>query len=169
MVSTKVDKMKNGRNGSTVHYKTELVTFVDPMGLMIEAPTVRAMNPAELEKHKAKKPLKPDLAAENATGADAIAKLERDLPDVLNALRKIEKPTLLRDFAPMLDPTEDDADTKDEEKGTPFNSRIRRLQRLIGTAKSPGILDPFTAPRTGGRTSPHRLMPITAAAEEDPA
>src|SRR5215472_8065764 len=112
--------MKNGPDGFAVHYKTELVTFEDPMGLMIEAPTVRTMTAAELEKHKAKKPLKPDLAAENATGADAIAKLERDLPDVLNALRKIEKPTLLRDFAPMLDPTEDDADAKDEEKGDPI-------------------------------------------------
>jgi hypothetical protein len=69
----------------------------------------------------------------------------------------------------MLDPTVDDADAKDENKGTPFMSRIRRLQRLIGTATLPGILAPFTAPRTPGKTSPHRLMPITTAAEEDRA
>jgi hypothetical protein len=115
---------------------------------------------AELEKYKAKAPPKPDLAAENATDAAAIAKLERDAPDVLRALRKITEPTLLRDFAPMLDATADGADAKDEEKGTPLTSRIRRLNRLIGDAKSPGILAPFTAPRTGGRTSPHRLIPI---------
>ena len=69
----------------------------------------------------------------------------------------------------MLDATADGADEKDEEKGTPFNSRIRRLQRLIGTATSPGILAPFTAPRTGGKTSPHRLMPIALSAEADAA
>jgi hypothetical protein len=168
VVSTKVEKMKNGPDNFTVRYKTQLVTLVDPSGLLIEAPAVRAMTAAELEEHKAKKPLKPDVAAENATGATAIAKLERDAPDVLRALRQITKPMLLREIAPMLDATADDADTKDEEKGTPFNSRIRRLQRLIGTATSPGILAPFTAPRTGGKTSPHRLMPITTATDEDP-
>jgi hypothetical protein len=96
-------------------------------------------------------------------------KLERDAPDVLRALRQLTKPMLLREIAPMLDATADDAATKDEEKGTPFNSRIRRLQRLIGTAASPGILAPFTAPRTGGRTSPHRLIPIALSAEADTA
>ena len=170
VVSTKVEKMKNGPDGFTVHYKTELVAFdTDEMGQPIKAPTVRAMTAAELEKHKAKKPLKPDVAAENATGATAIAKLERDAPDVLNALQKITKPTLLREIAPMLDATADDADTKDEEKGTPYASRIRRLNRLIGDAKSPGILAPFTASRTGGRTSPHRLIPIVLSTEPDPA
>jgi hypothetical protein len=169
VVSTKVEKMKNGPDGFTVQYKTQLVTFVDPEGLMIEAPTVRAMTAAELEEHKAKKPLKPDVAGENATGAEAIAKLERDAPDVLRALRQIAKPTLLREIAPLLDATADDADRKDEEKRTPLASRIRRLNRLIGDTKSPGVLAPFTARRTGGRTSPHRLMPISSAANEDPA
>jgi hypothetical protein len=169
VVSTKVEKMKNGPDNFTVRYKTQLVTLVDPSGLLIEAPAVRAMTAAELEEHKAKKPLKPDVAAENATGATAIAKLERDAPDVLRALRQIAKPTLLREIAPLLDATADDADRKDEEKGTPLASRIRRLNRLIGDTKSPGILAPFTAPRTGGRTSPHRLMPIATVAEDNPA
>jgi hypothetical protein len=165
VVSTKVEKMKNGPDNFTVRYKTQLVTLVDPSGLLIEAPTVRAMTAAEQEKHKAKTPPKPDVAGENATDAMAIAKLERDAPDVLRALRQITKPTLLREIAPLLDATADGADEKDEEKGSPFNSRIRRLNRLIGDAKSPGILAPFTAPRTGGRTSPHRLMPIALSAE----
>lgn len=65
----------------------------------------------------------------------------------------------------MLAETKDEADLKDEEKGTPFASRIRRLGKLIGTPKAPGILAPFTAPRTGGRTSPHRLIPITPLTE----
>jgi hypothetical protein len=169
VISTHVDKMKNGPDGFTVQYKTQLVTFADPEGRIVEAPTVRAMTAAELEEHKAKKPLKPDVARENATGVEAIAKLERDALDVLKALRRITKPTLLRDFAPMLDATADGADEKDEERGTPFNSRIRRLQRLIGNATSPGILAPFTAPRTGGKTTPHRLMPITTPTKEDPA
>lgn len=170
VVSTYVEKMKNGPNGFTVRYKTELVAFdEDEMGLPIEAPTVRAMTEEELEQHTSKAPPKPDLAAENATDAAAIAKLERDAPDVLRALREITKPMLLREIAPMLDATEDGADIKDEEKGTPLASRIRRLTRLIGTAQSPGILAPFTAPRTGGKTSPHRLMPIgTAAGEAHP-
>jgi hypothetical protein len=68
---------------------------------------------------------------------------------------------LLREIVPMLDATADGADEKDEEEGTPYNSRVRRLTRLIGTPKSPGILAPFTVPRTGGRTSPHRLIPIS--------
>jgi hypothetical protein len=125
------------------------------------------MTAAELEEHKAKRLPKPDVAAENATDAVAIAKLKRDAPDVLKALRKITKPTLLREIAPMLDPTADGADEKDEEKGTPLASRIRRLNRLIGDTKSPGILAPFTAPRAGGRTSPHRLLPIAASTLED--
>jgi AAA domain len=169
VVSTHVEKMKNGPDNFTVRYKTQLVTLVDPSGLLIEAPAVRAMTAAELEEHKAKRVPPADVAAENATDGAAIAKLERDAPDVLNALQKITKPMLLREIAPMLDPTADDADTKDEEKGTPYASRIRRLNRLIGDAKSPGVLAPFTAPRTGGRTSPHRLMPISSAADEDPA
>ena len=161
VVSTYVEKMKNGPDGFTVRYKTELVVFDrDAMGLPIEAPTVRAMTAVELEQHQSKTPPNPDLAAENATGSAAIAKLERDAPDVLAALRKINEPTLLREIAPMLDATADGADAKDEDKGTPLASRIRRLNRLIGDAKSPGILAPFTAPRTVGKTSPHRLMPI---------
>ena len=124
------------------------------------------MSAAELEAHKAKRPPKPDVAAENATDAVAMAKLERDAPDVLEALRTITKPMLLREIAPMLDATADGADEKDEEKGTPYNSRIRRLNRLIGDGKSPGVLAPFTAPRTGGRTTPHRLMPIAMAEGE---
>jgi len=161
VVSTHVEKMKNGPDGLTVRYKTELVTFMDHQaGLLTKAPVVRAMSAAELEQLKAKSPPKPDVAAENATDAPAIAKLERDAPDVLRALRKITKPTLLREIAPMLDATENGADAKDEEKGTPFNFRIRRLTRLIGTPTAPGILAPFTAPRKGGRTAPHRLMPI---------
>jgi hypothetical protein len=125
------------------------------------------MTAAELDEHKGKSPPRPDVAAENATDAVAIAKLERDAPDVLRALRQITKPMLLREIAPMLDPTGDDADAKDEEKGTPLASRIRRLNRLIGDAKSPGILAPFTAPRTGGRTSPHRLIPIAPSTLEE--
>jgi len=125
------------------------------------------MTAAEVEEHESKRVPKPDLAAENATDAAAIAKLERDALDVLEALRKITKPMLLREIAPMLDATADGADEKDEEKGTPLASRIRRLNRLIGDAKSPGILAPFTAPRTGGKISPHRLMPILLAAAED--
>ena len=125
------------------------------------------MTAAEVEEHKAKKPPKPGLAAENATDAAAIAKLERDAPDVLTALRKITEPTLLRDFAPMLEATADGADEKDEEKGTPLASRIKRLQRLIGSATSPGILAPFTAPRTRGKTEAYRLMPIAPAAVGD--
>jgi hypothetical protein len=112
----------HGPDGFTIQYKTELVAFdTDELGQPIKAPTVRAMTAVELEKHKAKKPLKPDVAAENATDAAAIGKLERDAPDVLRALREITKPTLLRDFAPTLDATADGADEKDEEKGTPFN------------------------------------------------
>ena len=65
----------------------------------------------------------------------------------------------------MLDATADDADAKDEEKGTPYASRIRRLQRMIGNPNAPGILAPFTAQRTGKRTEPYRLMPITTVAE----
>ena len=168
VVWTKVEKMKNGPDGFTVQYKTELVTFVDPTGLIIEAPTVRAMTTVELEQHKAKRPPKPDEAAENATDAVAIAKLERDAPDVLRALRTLDKPMLLREIAPMLDATADDADSTDEEKGTPLASRIRRLNRLIGDAKSPGVLAPFTAPRTRGRTSPHRLIPIVPAPRKIP-
>jgi hypothetical protein len=162
VVSTHVEKMKNGPDGVTVHYKAELATFFGKdTGLMIQAPIVRAMSAAELEAHKAKKPPKPDLAAENATDAPAIANLA---PDVLNALRKITKPTLLREIAPMLDATADGADAKDAEKGTPLTSRIKRLQRLIGSATSPGVLAPFTAPRTPGKTSAYRLMPIGIAA-----
>ena len=168
MVSTYVEKMKNGPDGFAVRYKTELVAFdTDEMGRPIKAPTVRAMTAAELEEHKSKTPPKPDVAAENATGSAAIAKLERDAPDVLEALRKIIKPMLLREIAPMLDATADGAEAKDEEKGTPFASRIRRLNRLIGDTKSPGILAPFTAPRAGGRTSPHRLIPIPPPRLED--
>ena len=160
--------MKNGPDGFAVRYKTELVAFdTDEMGRPIKAPTVRAMTAAELEEHKSKTPPKPDVAAENATGSAAIAKLERDAPDVLEALRKIIKPMLLREIAPMLDATADGAEAKDEEKGTPFASRIRRLNRLIGDTKSPGILAPFTAPRAGGRTSPHRLIPIATTAREE--
>src|SRR5262249_43313761 len=120
----------------------------------------------ELEKHRGKRLPKPDLTAENATDGVAIVKLERDAPDVLRALQNITKQTLLRDIAPMLDATADDADTKDEEKGTPFNSRIRRLTRVMGTAKPPGTPAPFTPPRTGGRTSPHRLIPIAPTRAE---
>jgi hypothetical protein len=164
VVSTHVDKMKNGPDGFTVRYKTELMAFdTDEMGQPIKAPIVRAMTAAETEEHKAKRPPIPDLVAENATDAAAIAKLERDAPDVLRALRAIDKPTLLREIAPLLDETADGADAKDEEKGTPYNSRIRRLTRLIGMPKSPGILHPFTAPRASGRTSPHRLIPISPA------
>ena len=169
VVSTKVEKMKNGPDNFTARYKTQLVSLVDPSGLLIEAPTVHAMTAAELEEHKAKRVPPADVAAENATDGAAIAKLERDAPDVLKALQKITKPTLLREIAPMLDATEDGADEKEEEKGTPFNSRIRRLQRLIGSATSPNILAPFTAPRTRGRTSAYRLMPISSVANEDPA
>jgi hypothetical protein len=163
VVSTYVEKMKNGRAQFTVRYKTELTVLEeDEMGLpTIEAPTVRFMTLAEIEEHNSKRVPKPDVAAENATDGVAIAKLERDAPDVLRALRTITQPMLLREIAPMLDPTADDADAKDEEKGTPFSSRIRRLNRLIGVSKSPGILQPFTAPRVGGKTSPHRLIPIT--------
>jgi len=169
VVSTYVEKMKNGPDGFTVRYKTELTLLdEDEMGVPTEAaPTVRGMTAAEVEEHESKRVPKPDLAAENATDAAAIAKLERDALDVLEALRKITKPMLLREIAPMLDATADGADEKDEEKGTPLASRIRRLNRLIGDAKSPGILAPFTAPRTGGKISPHRLMPILLAAAED--
>jgi hypothetical protein len=84
--------MKNGPAGFTVRYKAELVAFdTDDMGLSIEAPTVRAMTAAELEEHRAKTPPRPDVAAENATDAPAIAKLERDAPDVLSALQTITK------------------------------------------------------------------------------
>ena len=122
----------------TVQYKAELVAFdTDAAGLPVKAPIVRPMNAGELEEHRARRPPKPDVAAENATDGAAIAKLERDAPDVLKTLQKITKPTLLREIAPMLDATNDGADEKDVEKGTPFNSRIRRLQRLIGTATSP--------------------------------
>jgi hypothetical protein len=166
-VSTYVDKMKNGPDGIAVHYTTELVELdPDAMGVSVKAPIVRAMTAAELEKYRGKRLPKPDLAAENATDAAAIAKLETQAPDVLRALRAIDKPTLLREIAPLLDETADGADAKDEEKGTPYNSRIRRLTRLIGTPKSPGILHPFTAPRTGGRTSPHRLIPISPTRAE---
>ena len=168
VVSTHVEKMKNGPDGFTVRYKTELVALeTDEMGLSTEAPTVRAMTAPEVEAHKAKTPPRPDVAAENATVGAAIAKLERDAPDVLRALRQITKPMLLREIAPMLDATADDADAKDDEKGTPLASRIRRLNRLIGDTKSPGVLAPFTAPRTGGRTSPHRLIPIAPSTVED--
>jgi hypothetical protein len=60
----------------------------------------------------------------------------------------------------MLAATADDADGKDQDKGTPFASRTRRLLRLIGSPQSPGILAPFTAPRGRGRTAAHRLIPI---------
>jgi hypothetical protein len=119
------------------------------------------MTAKEEEELKAKRVPRPDLAAENATDGEAITKLERDAPDVLRAMQQITKPMLLREIAPKLDPTAGGADEKDEEKGTPFASRIRRLNRLIGNVKSPGVLAPFTAPRTGGKTSPHRLIPIT--------
>jgi hypothetical protein len=162
VVSTYVDKMKNGRDAFAVHYTTELVALdADDTGEPIKAPTVRAMTPAELDKQKGKRVPKPDVAAETATDAVAIAKLERDAPDVLRALRTITEPKLLREIAPMLDRTADGADGKDGERGTPFASRIRRLQRLIGSSQAPGILAPFTAPRTGGRTAPHRLIPIS--------
>jgi hypothetical protein len=151
-----VDKMKDGEAQRDVRYKH----VDDEAGV----PVIRAMTAAEQEELKGKRPPKPGVAAENATGAAAIAKLERDAPDVLNALRKITEPKLLREIAPMLEATADGADAKDEDKGTPYASRIRRLNRLIGDAKSPGILAPFTAPRTGGKTSPHRLMPIAPTA-----
>jgi hypothetical protein len=167
VVSTHVEKMKNGGAGFTVRYKTELVTLgTDEMGQPIEAPIVRAMSAAELEKHRGKRLPKPDLTAENATDAAAIAKLERDAPDVLRALRRIDKPMLLREIAPMLDATADGADEKDQGKGTPFASRTRRLQRLIGSPQLPGILAPFTAPRGPGRTAAHRLIPIAPARAE---
>jgi hypothetical protein len=162
VVSTHVEKMKNGAAGFTVRYKTELVVLgTDELGQPIEAPIVRAMTVAEQEAHKAKRLPQPDVAAENATDTVAIAKLGAQAPDVLKALRSIERPMLLREIAPLLDATADGADVKDEERGTPLQSRIRRLTRLIGTPKSPGILHPFTAPRTGGRTLPHRLIPIS--------
>jgi hypothetical protein len=162
IVRTQVEKMKNGRAGFTVHYRTELLTLgMDEEWQPVEAPIVRAITTAEAEALKARRLPKPDVAAENATDALAIAKLETQAPDVLRALRAIDKPTFLREIAPLLDETADGADAKDEEKGTPYNSRIRRLTRLIGQPKSPGILHPFTAPRTGGRTSPHRLIPIS--------
>jgi hypothetical protein len=155
--------MKNGPAGFTVRYKAELVAFdTDDMGLPIEAPTVRALTAAEVEEHKAKRLPKPDVETENATNDTAVARLERLAPDVVAALRKITVPTLLRELAPLLAPANEDADLKDEERGTPFNSRIRRLTKLIGTPNAPGILAPFTAPRTGGRTSPHRLIPLGA-------
>src|SRR5262249_36700293 len=70
VVSTHVEKMKNGPDAFTVHYKTDLVVFdTDDAGRPIEAPIVRAMTDEELEKYKAKKPLNPDVAAENATGS----------------------------------------------------------------------------------------------------
>jgi hypothetical protein len=161
VITVWVDKMKDGEAQRAVRYKH----VDDEAGV----PVIRAMSAAELEELKGKRPPKPDVAAENATDATAIAKLERDAPDVLAALRRITKPMLLREIAPMLDATADGADGKDEDKGTPFASRIRRLTRLIGDARSPGILAPFTAPRTGGKTSPHRLTPIApAAGEEEP-
>ena len=116
VVSTKVEKMKNGPDNFTARYKTQLVSLVDPSGLLIEAPTVRAMTAAELEEHKAKTPPKPDVAGENATDATAIAKLERDAPDILRALRQITKPTLLREIAPLLDATADGADERTRRK-----------------------------------------------------
>ena len=79
---------------------------------------------------------------------------------MLSALRNIDKPMLLREIAPMLDPTSDGADAKDKEKGTPLDSRIRRLTRLIGSTKSPGVLAPFILPRKGGRTDRYWLVPI---------
>lgn len=168
VVSTYVEKMKNGPDGFTVRYQTELVPFdTDDLGLPVEAPVVRALTAAELEEHKAKRTPKPNVEAENATDDAAVARLERLAPDIVAALRKINVPTLLREMAPMLGATKDDADLKDDEKGTPFASRIRRLGKLIGTPKAPGILAPFTALRTGGRTSPHRLIPIPPRTEED--
>jgi hypothetical protein len=162
VVSTYVDKMKNGRDAFAVQYQTELVALdADDIGEPIKAPTVRAMTPAELEKHRGKRVPKPDIAAETATDAVAVGKLEAQAPDILRALRAIDKPMLLREIAPLLDATADGADEKDEDRGTPFNSRIRRLTRLIGTPKSPGILAPFTAPRGPGRTAAHRLIPIS--------
>jgi hypothetical protein len=167
VVSTYVDKMKNGRDAFAVHYTTELVGLdADDMGEPIKAPTVRSMTPAELEKHRGKRVPKPDVAAETATDAVAIAKLEAQASDVLRALRAIDKPMLLREIAPMLDATPDGADDKDEEKGIPFNSRFRRLQRLIGSSQAPGILAPFTAPRGPGRTAAHRLIPISPTRAE---
>ena len=161
VVLTYVEKMKNGPDSRTAHYTTELVAL-NPDGIArpIKAPIVRAMSAAELEKYKGKRLPKPDVAAENATDGAAIAKLERDAPDVLSALRNIDKPMLLREIAPMLDPTSDGADAKDKEKGTPLDSRIRRLTRLIGSTKSPGVLAPFILPRKGGRTDRYWLVPI---------
>jgi hypothetical protein len=46
VISTKVEKMKNGPDNFTVCYKTQLVALVDPSGLLIEAPAVRAMTAA---------------------------------------------------------------------------------------------------------------------------
>jgi hypothetical protein len=90
------------------------------------------MTAAEVQAHKTKQLPKPDVAAENATDAVAVAKLEAQAPDVLRALRSIDKPMLLREIAPLLDATADGADENGEEKRTPHNSRIRRLNRLIG-------------------------------------
>ena len=49
----------------------------DAAGLPVKAPIVRPMNAGELEEHRARRPPKPDVAAENATDGAAIAKLER--------------------------------------------------------------------------------------------
>jgi len=168
VVSTYVEKMKNGPDGITARYYTQLVDFdTDKIGLPVKAPVVREMTDAELEDRKAKRPPKPNVEAENATDDAAVARLERLAPDVVAALRQITVPTLLREMAPLLSKGKDEADLKDEQKGTPFASRIRRLTRLIGTAKAPGILAPFAAARTGGRTSPHRLIPIAPLSAED--
>jgi hypothetical protein len=84
----------------TVQYKAELVAFdKDAAGLPVKAPIVRPMNAGDLEEHRARRPPKPDVAAENATDGAAIAKLERDAPDVLKALQKITKPNSCRPFA----------------------------------------------------------------------
>jgi AAA domain len=72
VVSTKVEKMKNGPDNFTARYKTQLVTLVDPSGLLIEAPAVRAMTAADLEEHKAKRVPLADVAAENATDGAAV-------------------------------------------------------------------------------------------------
>lgn len=89
VVSTHVEKMKNGPDGFTARYQTELVAFdKDDLGLPVEAPVVRALTAAELEEHKAKRTPKPNVEAENATDDAGVAQLERLAPDIVAALRK---------------------------------------------------------------------------------
>jgi hypothetical protein len=58
----------------TVQYKAELVAFdTDAAGLPVKAPIVRPMNAGDLEEHRARRPPKPDVAAENATDGAAPA------------------------------------------------------------------------------------------------